>query len=85
MSMTKLMINGDTVDATYCGKASEVEEMYDFSYYCKLDINNWRLHDYHDDDVSETAFADKFNEHFVHMLDTFDDVCNFKVKSIKKL
>ena len=36
-------------------------------------------------DVSETAFADKFNEHFVHMLDTFDDVCNFKVKSIKKL
>lgn len=35
--------------------------------------------------VSETAFADKFNEHFVHMLDTFDDVCNFKVKSIKKL
>lgn len=36
-------------------------------------------------DVSETAFADKFNEHFVHTLDTFDDVCNFKVKSIKKL
>lgn len=36
-------------------------------------------------DVSETAFADKFNEHFVHMLDTFDDVCNFTVKSIKKL
>lgn len=36
-------------------------------------------------DVSETAFADKFNEYFVHMLDTFDDVCNFKVKSIKKL
>lgn len=35
--------------------------------------------------VSETAFADEFNEHFVHMLDTFDDVCNFKVKSIKKL
>ena len=36
-------------------------------------------------DVSETAFAKEFNEHFVHMLDTFDDVCNFKVKSIKKL
>lgn len=36
-------------------------------------------------DVSETAFADKFNEHFVHMLDTFDDVCNFKVNNIKKL
>lgn len=36
-------------------------------------------------DVSETEFANKFNEHFVHMLDTFDDVCNFKVKNIKKL
>ena len=33
-------------------------------------------------DVSETAFADKFNEHFVHMLDTFDDVCNFNVKKL---
>ena len=36
-------------------------------------------------DVSETTFAKEFNEHFVHMLDTFDDACNFKVKSIKKL
>lgn len=36
-------------------------------------------------DVSETAFAKEFNAHFVHMLDTFDDVCNFKVKNIKKL
>lgn len=36
-------------------------------------------------DVAETAFADEFNERFVHTLDTFDDVCNFKVKSIKKL
>lgn len=48
--------------------------------HCPCDDKSGREHD-----VSETAFADKFNEHFVHMLDTFDDVCNFKVKSIKKL
>ena len=60
--MAKLMINGDTVDATYCGKASEVEEMYDFSYYCKLDINNWRLHDYHDDDVMTPIYIEAWLE-----------------------
>lgn len=36
-------------------------------------------------DVSNTVFAKEFNEHFAHMIDDFDEVCNFKVKNLRKL
>lgn len=36
-------------------------------------------------DVSNTAFAKEFNEHFAHMIDDFDEVCNFKVKNLRKV
>ena len=36
-------------------------------------------------DVSNTTFAKEFNEHFAYMIDDFDEVCNFKVKNLRKL
>lgn len=35
--------------------------------------------------VSNTEFAREFNDHFAYMIDDFDEVCNFKVKNLRKL